>query len=150
MTTTTRTRAPWLCAAALLIADQATKWASATTRCGAVICPMRNHVLMLGLGGPAAPNTLAVGLGGLVLVVVWVMLMARRALVPPIATAAIVAGVVSNLCDRLVLGSVRDFFAIPGHVLINLADAAIFAGLLTCSIAVARQLMSDRPTVERR
>jgi lipoprotein signal peptidase len=41
----------------------------------------------------------------------------------------IIGGSLSNLLDRLLLGAVRDFLAIA-HLVINLADLAVLAGVL--------------------
>jgi hypothetical protein len=41
----------------------------------------------------------------------------------------LVGGALSNLVDRLLLGAVRDFLAVA-HVVVNLADLAVLAGLV--------------------
>jgi hypothetical protein len=54
-----------------------------------------------------------------------------------VATAMIVAGILGNVIDRLVLGSVRDFLAFPGNTVVNVADIALVVGISMAGIAVA-------------
>jgi lipoprotein signal peptidase len=62
----------------------------------------------------------------------------RRHPIPHTAASLVAAGIIANLTDRVIYGSVRDFLSIPGHAVINLADIAIFAGLVACTLAMLR------------
>ena len=51
-----------------------------------------------------------------------------RGTVPGWAAALVIGGALSNLLDRILLGSVRDFILV-GPVVFNAADLAVVAGL---------------------
>jgi lipoprotein signal peptidase len=70
----------------------------------------------------------------------WARTMSRRAELAPLAVVAVVAGIVSNLVDRAMFGSVRDFFVIPGDVVINVADVAVVVELLICAATAAHSI----------
>src|SRR3990167_1366277 len=80
---------------------------------------------------------IAFGIGGdftiLILIVVglvfWILTQEKRFL-PTIGLALIFAGGISNVVDRIKYGCVRDFIAILNFPAFNLADIAIFAGVL--------------------
>jgi lipoprotein signal peptidase len=57
----------------------------------------------------------------------------------PWAVGLLVGGGAANAIDRLVNGAVTDFLVV-GQLLINLADIAIFAGLVVMTIDAARAL----------
>ena len=121
------TRRTFWSGAAIVVADQATKWL-AHSPAGAhlpFVEPASNARLSLGLlgGDPVVLGILSAA--GLIVAAV---LLARRP-TPAWATAAVLGGAASNLADRVVLGSVRDFMALP-VVVANVADLAVIAGLV--------------------
>ena len=115
---------------AVLVLDQVTKAWTADASCGDVICPLRNDELMLGIIGGTTTQVILASAAGLMLFGVWVALARRRATIPAVAIVLVVVGVVGNLIDRLLLGSVRDFLAFPGNTVVNFADLALAIGLL--------------------
>jgi lipoprotein signal peptidase len=140
---------PVLWGAAVIAADQITKFATSAAGCGPVICPLRNDALFLGLGDGSGVDAFTIGLAGVVLFAAWVFVARRYATVPAIAIALVVAGIAANGFDRLLLGSVRDFLAMPGGIVINLADVADVGGLLACVASVLRSRTHLRPISER-
>jgi lipoprotein signal peptidase len=66
---------------------------------------------------------------GIVLVAVYGVCAAGPRALPGWIPALVVGGALSNLLDRLLLGAVRDFLAIA-HIVINLADLAVLAGVI--------------------
>jgi lipoprotein signal peptidase len=128
--------APGVCGAVVVIVDQLTKLATRSADCGPVICPLHNDALFLGIGGGSGISVLTTGLGGLALFILWVRFARRYTVVPAVAVAIVAAGIVANTMDRLTLGAVHDFLAVPGGVVVNLADVAIVGGLLACVASV--------------
>jgi lipoprotein signal peptidase len=123
--------------AMIIGADQLSKWLAGAAGCGAAICPLRNSKLLLGTG-PADPPLILASLTGLVVFALWALPAARRSGHARLAAAVGAGGITSNLLDRLLYGSVRDFLVIPGGFVINLADVAIKASLLCCGAVVLR------------
>ena len=124
----------------LVSADQLSKLATSSTKCGPRLCPVRNDALLLGIGEGPTTQVLLIGLAGLIIFGLWVRAMSQRAQLAPFAVVFVVAGIVGNLVDRALFGSVRDFLVVPGHVAMNVADAAVAVGLLACSAAAARSI----------
>lgn len=56
----------------------------------------------------------------------------------PIVLGLLLGGSLGNICDRVALGAVRDYLAIPQFGIFNLADLAIAIGGLTWAVSVAR------------
>jgi lipoprotein signal peptidase len=146
---THRLSAPVACGLALVVADQVSKLAASSMECGPVICPLRNEALFLGIGAGSGVSALATGLFGLALFLLWIRSARRRGAVPAIAVACVVSGVVANTIDRVMLGSVRDFLAVPGNVVINIADIVDVGGLLVCIAYVARSRLLSTSSSER-
>jgi hypothetical protein len=141
--TSFRSVPPWQYGMALLAVDQLSKLAAGFARCGPVVCPLRNDALFLGVGAASSVNAGAIGLIGLVTFGLWVFAV-RRYRVRPIAVAFVVAGIIANTLDRVLLGSVRDFLVIPGGVVINVADVADVGGLFVCVATVARAVVRSQ------
>src|SRR5687768_8824587 len=113
-------------AALVLLLDQGTK--AAAHGGGLAGRPLHNPELSLGLaGGPPAVLVLAMAAG-----LVWAVVQGLRwhaaGRLPGWALAAVVGGSAANLLDRAALGAVRDFLVV-GPVVVNLADAAVLAGV---------------------
>jgi signal peptidase II len=129
-------------ATAVIVADQATKLigelvdAGSTT--GAVV-PVRNGELSLGVADAPTPVLAALMALGIIVAAAWVLPRVRAGQVAPWAAAALLAGAVSNLADRALLGSVRDFLAVPGMAVLNVADLAVLAGLLGAALSNIRR-----------
>jgi lipoprotein signal peptidase len=137
--------AVWMSAAVLMV-DQASKFAAGSAGCGSVICPVRNDVLFLSIRGGSAPTVLVIGFIGLAVFAGWVRVAMRRgACVPPVASAMVASGIVANLLDRVLLGSVRDFIMIPHLAVGNVADLAIVAGLVMCQFAMVTTSRRHEP-----
>jgi lipoprotein signal peptidase len=62
--------------------------------------------------------------------------LAGRVGISPALPALIAGGMLGNLVDRIHFGSVRDFLVIPGGI-INLADLAVAAGVISLIVALA-------------
>lgn len=124
-----RTRAVAVAAAAVVVADQATKALAPFAHNGAVL-PMRNHDLLLGIVGgnriwlAGLMAALLVGFGR------HVMQRVTAGTMPPLAAGLLVGGALANLADRAVLGSVRDFIVIGHTIVVNVADLAVTIGLV--------------------
>jgi lipoprotein signal peptidase len=112
--------------------DQATKLAATLAAAGqtsGLVVPVHNPRFSLGLAGaplPVMALLMAVGIlaaGGYSLHAV------HRGRLLTWVPGLLVGGASSNLLDRLLLGSVRDFLATP-WVVINLADLAVLAAVI--------------------
>lgn len=126
-------------------ADQISKLATSESVCGPFVCPLRNDELMLGIGGKPTVHAAVVGFIAVAVFAIWVVVARRVASVPPIGVALFAAGIVSNLFDRVALGSVRDFVVVPANAVINLADVAIVLGSCICVVGSFRSLLSPTP-----
>lgn len=130
-----RTDAVAIGAALVLLLDQGTK--AAAHGGGLPGRPLHNPELSLGLvGGPPVVLVVAMAAG-----LAWTIVQGRRwhaaGRVPGWALAAVAGGSAANLLDRAALGAVRDFLVV-GPVVVNLADAAVLAGVLGATAAVVR------------
>jgi lipoprotein signal peptidase len=135
-----KTATQLLAGGSVVVADQVSKLATSSTGCGTHLCPVRNDALMLGIGHGPTTQVLLIGLAGLVGFCLWVRTMRRRIELAPLAVVVVVAGILGNLVDRVLFGSVRDFLLIPGDVAINVADVALTVGLLVCAAAAAHSI----------
>lgn len=140
-----------LVAVAGIAVDQATKAITASSRCGRFLCPQRNHALMLGVPAGSAVSVVAASVLGLAAFAGWVRFVRRWVTLPAWVLGLVVAGIVSNLVDRLVSGSVRDFLAGPGGSLLNIADLLLGLGVLwaLALVAVHRRPTRPRRSIER-
>lgn len=93
-----------------------------------VMPPVGNSALSLQLVDMAHGTEVAVMAGLLLGLTILGRRLVVRRLVPVWAAALVLGGSLGNLLDRAVLGAVRDFLPI-GHVVLNLADLAVAAGL---------------------
>ena len=66
--------------------------------------------------------------------------LAGRVGISPALPALIAGGMLGNTLDRIHFGSVRDFLVIPGGI-INLADLAVAAGVISLIVALAIQVL---------
>jgi lipoprotein signal peptidase len=121
-----------LLAAGVLLTDQATKLGaevlSGGRRYGPLV-PLRNPRFSLGLAATTRPLMLLAMAAGIALVAAYGIRATGRLASPGWILALVIGGSLSNLVDRLLLGAVRDYLAI-GHIVINLADLAVVAGVL--------------------
>jgi len=119
-------------AAWVVLADQATKLAAELLARGqrhGLLVPLRNPRFSLGLATTTRPLALLAMAAGIALAATYGLRAARRRIMPVWVPALVVGGALSNLVDRLLLGAVRDFLAVA-HVVVNLADLAVLAGLV--------------------
>ncbi|MDQ1480589.1 MAG: hypothetical protein QOI44_1450, partial [Actinomycetota bacterium] len=70
--------------------------------------------------------------------------LAGRVGISPALPALIAGGMLGNTLDRIRYGSVRDFLVVPGGI-INLADLAVAAGVLSLIVALAVQIPRYAP-----
>lgn len=122
-------------AATVVAADQVTKSAAAH--------PARNADLSLQLASASRwteTTLMAIVLVGVVAVCIRCV---RRGWLPGWVAGAVVGGCLGNLIDRALLGSVRDFFPI-GHVVLNVADVAVFLGVAAAAVAHHRHSREGR------
>jgi lipoprotein signal peptidase len=129
-------------AAGVILVDQATKLAAELLSSGhrhGLLVPVRNPRFSLGLAAATRPLMLLAMATGIALVAAYGVRAAGRRALPGWIPALVVGGALSNLLDRLVLGAVRDFLAIA-HIVINLADLAVLAGVIGyCLTRLIRQ-----------
>ena len=125
----TRRRSVVLVAVAATAVDQAAKALASSSPCGRFVCPERNPSLMLGV--PAGSTAFAI-VAGLIGFGSWVRITKQWVTFPAWTSGLVVAGIVSNLLDRVFSGSVRDFIAGPADRLYNPADLFLAIGLLWC------------------
>jgi lipoprotein signal peptidase len=122
----------------VIVVDQLTKLAAGTVgSVGSLIDPVRNPALSLELAHAGRWQETAAMVVGLVLAVVLVAPRASERPVRAVGAALLIGGAASNMVDRAVLGSVRDFLVV-GPVVVNVSDIAVPAGLLL--------LAGSRPT----
>ena len=85
-------------------------------------------------------------IGSLATLAIFVTLVARWALrlgISPLIPGLVIGGMVGNILDRIVLGSVRDFLVTP-WVICNVADLAIAGGLVAFVVAFGLRLPQSR------
>jgi lipoprotein signal peptidase len=110
----------------------------------ALVAPALNPDYAFGAVGGSAP---ALILGSLIVLAVFLAVigsLASRVGVSAALPALIAGGMLGNTFDRINYGSVRDFLVIPGGI-INLADVAVAAGVISLIVALA--IRSARPAV---
>ena len=120
-----------------VVADQVTKSAASAVAGGLhnrAIVPVRNHEFSLGIASASLPVMLLLMVAGIIGLGSHLMRASARGRVPAWVTGLILGGAISNLLDRLVGGSVRDFLATPWIVL-NVADLAVVVGLASWAVA---------------
>ena len=119
-------------AVGVVLADQASKLAAellAGGRRHGPVVPLRNPSFSLGLATATRPLMVLAMAAGIALAAGYWRRAAGRRSLPGWIPALVVGGAASNLLDRLLLGAVRDFLAIV-HLVVNLADLAVLAGLV--------------------
>jgi lipoprotein signal peptidase len=134
---------------ATALADQLTKLASASAGpgWGGVIRPTRNSDFSLGLASAPWAAQVVLMAAGVIVAAVVLNVAVRRQATPGWAAGLVIGGSVSNLTDRALLGSVRDFLRV-GDVVLNLADLAVLVGVLA---ALGAAVFGPRiATAERR
>lgn len=117
---------------AVIAADQVTKALAehlASDRTGGAIVPLRNQEFSLGVAAAPEQITVLICAVGIVAFGVHLVRETLRRRLDPWLTALVMGGALSNLVDRLLGGSVRDFLATP-WVVFNLADVAVLVGLI--------------------
>jgi lipoprotein signal peptidase len=137
-----RLRACWLYTLSVVAVDQFTKTSAAHVDSGAIV-GSRNPDYAFGvMSGSAA----ALVVGTLAVLGVFLMLIGRWAMqigVPAIVPALVAGGMLGNVLDRIRLGAVRDFLVTPWAIC-NLADIAIFAGIVCLGVMFALRLIQLR------
>ncbi len=121
--------------AAVVVIDQVTKAVADSQVCGSLVCPLRNRELVLGFGGKPSASVVVIALAGLAVFAVWASHLVRRLRIPLAPVVVVAASITSNGIDRVRFGAVRDFLVGPFNTVYNVADVAIFVGLLGCGIA---------------
>jgi signal peptidase II len=135
-------------AAGVVLADQATKLAAELLAGGqrhGPLVPLRNPSFSLGLATATHPLMLLAMAAGIALVAAYGVRAAGHRSLPGWVPALVIGGALSNLLDRLLLGAVRDFLAI-GHLVINLADLAVLAGVIGYGLTRSTRPPATSPT----
>jgi lipoprotein signal peptidase len=142
-----------------VVADQASKsWATHHAARPRMLVPgylaayaVPNAGIMLGLGRDRVLTGAAVALVGVVCTLLLVRIVredrGRSPRAAYLAVASLMAGLIGNTADRLVLGHVRDFlvtWALPTLVF-NVADLLLFVGGASLLMAVYRGRRRARP-----
>jgi lipoprotein signal peptidase len=115
--------------AAMLIADGQTS---------GLVVPVHNSRFSLGLAGASVSVMVLLMAAGIVAAGGYALWAAAGGRLPVWVPGLLVGGASSNLADRLLLGSVRDFLATPWAV-INLADLAVLAAVVGAALAHRRR-----------
>jgi len=122
-------------ASSVVAIDQLAKTVAPHLHSG-LIAPAQNPDYAFGSVGGSA---LALIIGSVVMLALFLAVIGRlagRVGVSPAIPALIAGGMLGNTLDRIHYGSVRDFLVIPGGI-INLADVAVFVGVVSLAIALA-------------
>jgi lipoprotein signal peptidase len=114
------------------LTELAATWATAG-RTGGLLVPVRNPRFLLGLAGASLPVMTLLMAIGIAAAGGYALRAASRGRLPVWIPGLLVGGASSNLTDRLLLGSVRDFLATPWAV-VNLADLAVVAAVLGAAL----------------
>jgi lipoprotein signal peptidase len=125
--------------------DQATKLAATLAAAGqtsGLVVPVHNPRFSLGLAGAPLPIMALLMAAGILAAGAYVLHAAHRGRLSAWVPGLLVGGASSNLLDRLLLGTVRDFLATPWAV-INLADLAVLAAVIGSILA---HLIPRQPT----
>ena len=139
-TGTTKWHRPlWVLVGMIVVADQLTKAVSSRLGTHAHLVPMRNHALSLELIDGNRWVETAGMVAGLAVAVALLLPPVRSGRVSVLAAALLLGGAISNLLDRAVTGSVRDFVPI-GPVVINVADVAVLTGVIGIAAALLTHL----------
>ena len=108
-----------------------------------LVVPVHNPRFSLGLAGAPLPVMALLMAVGILTAGGYSLQAAHRRRLPAWVPGLLVGGASSNLLDRLLLGSVRDFVATPWAV-INLADLAVLAAVIAAILAhLVRQPPAD-------
>jgi signal peptidase II len=125
--------------AGVLLMDQLTKALAALLpqqRATGIFLPLRNPRFLLGIAGSYTALSALAAMAGVVLFGGFAYRSAVRGRLPVAIPGLLMGGALSNLLDRLFLGSVRDFIAMP-WIVVNAADLAVTAGLVGLALAAA-------------
>lgn len=100
------------------------------------VAPAQNPDYAFGVVGGSA---LALIGGSVVVLAAFLAVIGRlagRVGISPALPALIAGGMLGNTLDRISFGAVRDFLVVPGGI-INLADLAVAAGVISLTVALA-------------
>jgi lipoprotein signal peptidase len=117
--------------------DQLTKLAAthaAASHSGGLLVPVRNPRFSLGLAEASLPVMALLMAAGIATAGGYALRAAAHGRLPVWVPGLLMGGASSNLADRLLFGSVRDFLATPWAV-INLADLAVLAAVVGATLA---------------
>lgn len=121
-------RFPAVALGALLLAVD---WGSKTVAPGLTSQAVRaaaNPALMLGIADPGRAATAVLALAGTGAAAALATALCARGRLSPFGLAVLLAGLIGNLEDRLVLGHVRDWI-VTAHVTWNLADLYLLVAI---------------------
>jgi lipoprotein signal peptidase len=133
----TVTRRAACLALAVIGLDQLTKLATtlvATGQTSGLLVPVHNPRFSLGVAAAPLPVMVLVMAAGIAAAGGYALHAAARGRLPAWVPGLLVGGASSNLADRLLLGSVRDFLATPWAI-VNLADLAVLAAVIAATLA---------------
>jgi lipoprotein signal peptidase len=133
---------------AVLGLDQLTKLAASLAAAGqtsGLLIPVQNPQFSLGLASASRPLMVALMAAGIASAGGYALWAAHRGRLPVWVPGLLIGGATSNLVDRPLLGSVRDFLATPWAV-INLADLAVLAAVTGATLAHRSRPATVDPT----
>jgi lipoprotein signal peptidase len=133
-------RAAWF-ALAVVGLDQLTKLTATMAAAGqtsGLLVPVHNPRFSLGVAAASPPVMLLVMAAGIAAVGGHTLRAAIRGRLPASVPGLLIGGAGSNLADRLLLGSVRDFLATPWTI-VNLADLAVLAAVVGAALTHRRR-----------
>ena len=125
-------------ASSVVAVDQLAKTVAPLLPSG-LVAPAQNPDYAFGTVGGSA---LALIGGSIVVLAVFLAVIGRlasRVGLSPALPALIAGGMLGNTLDRINYGAVRDFLVVPSGI-INLADVAVFAGVVALAVAFATRI----------
>jgi lipoprotein signal peptidase len=143
-------RAAWL-TLAVVSTDQLTKLAAtlvAGGRTSGPLVPVHNPRFSLGVAAASLPVMVLLMAVGIAAAGGYALAAAAMGRLPVWVPGLLIGGASSNLADRLLLGSVRDFLATPWAI-VNLADLAILAAVIGATLAQRRRPPTITATYRR-
>ena len=103
-----------------------------------LLAPMSNDALSLGIADYATPVLVAGMTAGLLAAALVAVHLLQSARVDVVGCLLLLGGALGNLIDRAATGAVHDFL-VAGPVVLNLADLAVLAGVMSIARALHRR-----------
>jgi lipoprotein signal peptidase len=127
--------------AAVTVVDLAIKYAVATSipagQQRGPLAPVTNPEFTLGIAGAHHAIMVALMALGIAAAIAVAIPLLARGRVAATAAGLTLGGALANTVDRAVNGAVQDYLVV-GHVVLNLADAAVVIGMATAGYTLLR------------